>query len=325
MDRFYNNGTATHILAAVLICSGFIATATASETATSEQDAGFSISALPSTPPLVDAIVDDSIRILGDEGVQITRAATGTSLEAGEDPAPNTLLLAGLDSIVERWNDDGDESSTSLLGNLKPVAEVVRDHQAFLMLQTERRQQLRTVFSRAHGAAGPMTIGGLSAYGQRDHLVAMMLMDAAGQEPVEYPYKEYDSLDALAIALLTGEIKLASIPVSLALKMPLEGGIRMVATTTNQRQDVTKGVPTLLSARIDLQYTNFIGIYTVNPSAESEQPELPESFSNLAQSTDWSDEIFDLGLVDDYTNEGNFTVNVLRELTRLKRFSDMLQ
>lgn len=325
MNRFYNTyGTAAHILAAVVLYTSTTAIATASDTATPAKGTGFTLIALPTNPPLVDAIVDDSIRILGSEGTDITRAATGTLLQADEDPTPDTLVLAGLDSIVERWEENGD-SSAGLLGNLKPVAEVVRDHQAFLMLQTERREQLRTVFTRAHGAAGPMTIGGLSAHGQRDHLVAMMLMDAAGQEPVEYPYREYNSLDALAIALLTGEIKLASIPVSQALKMPLEGGIRMVATTTDQRQDVTKGVPTLLSARIDLQYTNFIGLYTVKTADESDQKQLPESFDTLTHSSDWSDEIYSLGLVDDYTNKGNFKVNVLRELTRLKRFSDMLR
>jgi len=327
LNRFLHKcGAALIVKATVMTCAGFAASASAiaDDTGTAAQSAGFSLIALPSNPPMVDAIVDDSIRILANQGVEISRAEPGISSETNDDSLPNTLILAGLDSIVERWEETAD-SSANLLGDLKPVTEVVRDHQAFLMLQTERQEQLRTVFSRAHGAAGPMTIGGLSAYGQRDHLVAMMLMDAAGQEPVEYPYRQYNSLNDLAIALLTGEIKLASIPVSQALEMPLEGGIRMVATTTNQRQDVTKGVPTLLSARIELQYTNFIGLYSVNSTKESGQPELPESLGTLTHSSDWSEEIYDLGLVDDYTNEGNFTVNVLRELTRLKRFSEMLQ
>ena len=301
----------------------------ASETGKSSAVQAIGIQALPAESELMHFIADETVRVLGERGITAERIAADSEPAQTGSAAQPALYLASLDSFMARWADDVPTSiesgNTALMGDLSPVAEVVRDHQAFLMLDTPIRQQLRTVFTRAHGAAGPMSIGGLSARGQRDHLVGMMLMDAAGQDPTEYPYIEYESLDALAIGLLTGDVGVASIPVSQALKMPLDGGIRIVASSTRQRQDILKRVPTLLSARIDMTYTNYIGLYRQSEESDIEEPVVLSSLQALSSSDRWSEQVYELGLVDDYTNEGSFTVNVLRELAKLKRFADMLE
>jgi len=291
------------------------------ESAAADDTIGISIGS--ASVDLMNLIADDTLRLLDGDGIKAQRIERRSIDEPDEQTSSPELALAGLDTFISEWADDA-QGADGLLGNLKPVAEVVRDHQAFLMLETRNRQQLRTVFSRAHGAAGPMKMGGLSDVGQRDHLVAMMLMEAAGQDPTEYAYQSFDSLESLAIGLLTGEIGVASIPVSQALRIPLEGGIRVVATSSRQRQDVMKRVPTLISARIDMVYTDYIGLYAHDSERAIEKLQPLSRFDTLSSSTQWSQQIYELGLVDDYINEGNFTVNVLRELSTLRRLADLL-
>ena len=275
--------------------------------------------------PMMDILAEETIRRMEAGGIQAEHIMRDSTVEQiGNSTAPH-LLLAGLDTFVARWTDGGVEDEGPLLGTLIPVEELVRDHQAFLMLQTPNAQELRSRFARAHGAAGPMSIGGLTPEGHMDHLVAMMLMDAVGQDSTQYPYRQYDSLDSLAIGLLTGEVKLLSIPVSQALQMPLEGGIKIIATSSANRQDVMTQVPTLTSARIDLNFTNYIGLYRQSAYESDELQQTLPSLVDLSSGNDWPEQVYELGLVDDYANEGKFSINVLRELSRLKRFSEMLE
>ena len=109
-----------------------------------------------------------------------------------------------------------------------------------------------------------------------------------------------------------------------ALQMSLEGGIKIVATSGGNRQDVMTQVPTLRSARIDLNFTNYIGLYRQGANKSDDLQQTLSSLVDLSSDNDWPEQVYELGLVDDYTNEGTFSVNVLRELSRLKRFSTML-
>jgi len=74
-----------------------------------------------------------------------------------------------------------------------------------------------------------------------------------------------------------------------------------------------------------MTYTNYIGLYRQSEESDIEEPVVLSSLQALSSSDRWSEQVYELGLVDDYTNEGSFTVNVLRELAKLKRFADMLE
>lgn len=310
-------------LTTLLVCASSLLSA--SEQTTENQSDLIGLATLSPDFPMMELLAEDMVRKLGSRDIDaeyIMRDATSEQIR----PSPEAqLLLAGLDTFIEQWDNDNEAGASALLGSLKPVAEVVRDHQAFLMLHTRNAQELRSRFAMAHGADGPMPLGGLTPPGHRDHLVAMMLMDTVGQDATLYPYRQYDSLDALAIGLLTGEIRLASIPVSQALQMSLEGGIKIVAISSGRRQDVMTSVPTLISARIDLNFSNYIGLYRKDSDESDNIGRWSDALSDLSSDEDWPERVFDLGLVDDYVNEGTFAVNVLRELARLKRFSQMLE
>lgn len=303
-------------------------TVSASDDATEDNSGTIGLATLAPSFPVMDVIADEVIRRIDAAGIPVEPVMREATLEEVRQSSEAGLFLAGLDAFITPKDDDDAGSSmsaASLLGSLVPVAEVVRDHQAFLMLQTRNAQELRSRFARAHGAAGPMSIGGLTPKGERDHLVAMMLMDSVGQDAERYPYRQYDSLESMALGLLTGEVKLLSMPVSRALQMSLEGGIKIIATTANERQDVIRNVPTLVSARIDLTFTNYIGLY--RPASEQPDERLQPVPSLIDQSSDepWPSRVYELGLVDDYTNKGSFAVNVLRELSRMKRFAQMVE
>jgi putative tricarboxylic transport membrane protein len=249
-------------------------------------------------------------------------------------------VVASLDDLVENWpssasdTENAAESSSDrsgaqeLLGSLKPLAGLVRDHQAFLIPDSQGRDDLRDVLNRFRPGRGTITVGGLDAERQVDHLVAMMMMDAAGLDHTAMKYRQYESMDTLARALLADEVQLLSIPVSTAIQLPLSEGLAMVAFTGQERLDVIIDTPTLVELQYDMTFTNYIGLYEQGPVGESTSSTSPGSVAvdlpDLSAQISWPDQLYSLGLVDDYVNEGVFTANVLQQLSALKDFQSRI-
>lgn len=85
-----------------------------------------------------------------------------------------------------------------------------------------------------------------------------------------------------------------------------------------------KNVPTLVEARLDMRFTNYIGLYTRESDLTSEQLHSLQDLFDLSVSEQWPEQVYELGLVDDYFNKGEFAANVLRELATLQNFANML-
>jgi len=80
-----------------------------------------------------------------------------------------------------------------------------------------------------------VAVGGGSVPGGMDHLVAAMVMQAAGANPTDVKYVAYDAGGKAMAGLLSGEIKALSTGFSEAVAMAKAGEVNIIGVTSNDR------------------------------------------------------------------------------------------
>ena len=106
-----------------------------------------------------------------------------------------------------------------------------------------------------------VAIGGGSVPGGMDHLVAAMVMQAAGADPTEVKYIAYDAGGKAMAALLSGEIKALSTGFSEAVAMAKAGEANIIGVTSDKRVGALPEAKTMQEQGIDTYFVNWRGFF----------------------------------------------------------------
>ena len=104
-------------------------------------------------------------------------------------------------------------------------------------------------------------IGGGSVPGGMDHLVAAMVMEAAGKDPLDVTYIPYDAGGKAMAALLSGEIKALSTGFSEAVGLADAGEVKILGVTSDARVPAFEAAPTMMEQGIDTTFVNWRGFF----------------------------------------------------------------
>ena len=104
-------------------------------------------------------------------------------------------------------------------------------------------------------------IGGGSVPGGMDHLVAAMVMQAAGEDPTAVKYIPYDAGGKAMAALLSGEISALSTGFSEAVDLANAGEVKIIGVTSDARVDAYPDAPTMTEQGIDTTFVNWRGFF----------------------------------------------------------------
>ena len=104
-------------------------------------------------------------------------------------------------------------------------------------------------------------IGGGSVPGGMDHLVAAMVMEAAGKDALNVKYIPYDAGGKAMAALLSGEIKALSTGFSEAVALAQAGEVKILGVTSDARVDAFGDAPTMVEQGIDTTFVNWRGFF----------------------------------------------------------------
>ena len=141
------------------------------------------------------------------------------------------------------------------------MSGTIGDYAALVVPSNSSIKSMGDLVSAYKADPSGVAIGGGSVPGGMDHLVAAMVMQAAGADPTEVKYVAYDAGGKAMAALLSGEIKALSTGFSEAVAMAKAGEANIIGVTSNDRVGAFPDAKTMKEQGIDTYFVNWRGFF----------------------------------------------------------------
>ena len=145
--------------------------------------------------------------------------------------------------------------------DLTLVSGTIGDYAALVVPANSSIKSMGDLVSAYKANPSGVAIGGGSVPGGMDHLVAAMVMQAAGADPTEVKYIAYDAGGKAMAALLSGEIKALSTGFSEAVAMAKAGEANIIGVTSDKRVGALPEAKTMQEQGIDTYFVNWRGFF----------------------------------------------------------------
>ncbi len=130
-------------------------------------------------------------------------------------------------------------------------------------------------------------IGGGSVPGGMDHLVAAMVMEAAGKDALGVNYIPYDAGGKAMAALLSGEIKALSTGFSEAVALAEAGEVKILGVTSDARVDAYADAPTMMEQGIDTTFVNWRGFFGAPGLPADKLAMYQDAIAKMYETPEW--------------------------------------
>lgn len=145
--------------------------------------------------------------------------------------------------------------------DLTLVAGTIGDYAALVVSADSPLNSMADLLAAYDADPSGTAIGGGSVPGGMDHLVAAMVMEAAGKDALGVKYIPYDAGGKAMAALLSGEIKALSTGFSEAVALAQAGEVKILGVTADERVDAYADAPTMVEQGIDTTFVNWRGFF----------------------------------------------------------------
>ena len=145
--------------------------------------------------------------------------------------------------------------------DLTLVSGTIGDYAALVVGKDSPLNSMADLIAAYDANPGDTAIGGGSVPGGMDHLVAAMVMEAAGKDALGVKYVAYDAGSKAMAALLSGEIKALSTGFSEAVALAQAGEVKILGVTSDARVDAFADAPTMKEQGIDTNFVNWRGFF----------------------------------------------------------------
>lgn len=132
-------------------------------------------------------------------------------------------------------------------------------------------------------------IGGGSVPGGMDHLVAAMVMEAAGKDALDVKYIPYDAGGKAMAALLSGEIAALSTGFSEAVDLANAGEVKIIGVTSQARVDAYADAPTMLEQGIDTTFVNWRGFFAAPGLPDDKLAAYQAAIAKMYETPEWEE------------------------------------
>jgi putative tricarboxylic transport membrane protein len=120
-----------------------------------------------------------------------------------------------------------------------------------------------------------------------DHLVAAMVMEAAGKDPNEVKYIPYDAGGKAMAALLSGEIAALSTGFSEAVDLANAGEVRIIGVTSDERVDAYADAPTMKEQGIETSFVNWRGFFAAPGLPADRLAAYQDALAKMYDTPEW--------------------------------------
>ncbi|MFP7673053.1 tripartite tricarboxylate transporter substrate binding protein [Marivita sp. S0852] len=161
--------------------------------------------------------------------------------------------------------------------DLTLIAGTIGDYAAIVVGKDSPINTMDDLLAAYDADPAATAVGGGSVPGGMDHLVAAMVMEAAGKDALGVKYIPYDAGGKAMAALLSGEIAALSTGFSEAVDLANAGEVKIIGVTAPERVDAAPDAMTMIEQGIDTTFINWRGFFGV--------PGLPEDIAQTYRDT----------------------------------------
>ena len=145
--------------------------------------------------------------------------------------------------------------------DLTLVAGTIGDYAAIVVGNDSAVNSMADLIAAYDADPSATAIGGGSVPGGMDHLVAAMVMEAAGKDALGVKYIPYDAGGKAMAALLSGEIAALSTGFSEAVDLANAGEVKIIGITAGDRVAAAPDAMTMQEQGIDTTFVNWRGFF----------------------------------------------------------------
>ncbi|WP_085307306.1 Bug family tripartite tricarboxylate transporter substrate binding protein [Planktotalea arctica] len=147
--------------------------------------------------------------------------------------------------------------------DLTLVAGTIGDYAAIVVGKDSPINSMADLLAAYDADPSKTAVGGGSVPGGMDHLVAAMVMEAAGKDALGVKYIPYDAGGKAMAALLSGEIAALSTGFSEAVDLANAGEVKIIGVTSDERVAAAPDAMTMKEQGIDTSFVNWRGFFGV--------------------------------------------------------------
>ena len=190
--------------------------------------------------------------------------------------------------------------------DLTLVASTIGDYAAIVSAAEGPYQSMGDLVDAFAADPDAVAIGGGSVPGGMDHLVAAMVMEAAGHDPVAVKYVAYDAGAASLAGLLSGEVAAVSIGFSEAIELAKSGEVTILGVTADDRVDAFAEAPTMIEQGIDTTFVNWRGFFAAPGLPQDKLDAYTQVIDAMYETDAWEEVRARNGWVNIHNEGGDF-------------------
>ncbi|MEM9787281.1 MAG: tripartite tricarboxylate transporter substrate-binding protein [Pseudomonadota bacterium] len=190
--------------------------------------------------------------------------------------------------------------------DLTLVAGTIGDYAAMVVGKDSPINTMEEFVAAYQADPRSTAIGGGSVPGGLDHLVAAMVMKAAGEDPTAVKYIPYDAGGEAMAALLSGEITALSTGFSEAVDLANAGEVKIIGVTAPERIDTYPDAPTMAEQGIDTEFVNWRGFFAAPGLPDDKLAMYQDALAKMYDTPEWEEVRARNGWVNIHNNGGDF-------------------
>ncbi|SPF81126.1 tripartite tricarboxylate transporter substrate binding protein [Pseudoprimorskyibacter insulae] len=171
--------------------------------------------------------------------------------------------------------------------DLTLVAGTIGDYAAIVVPADSAINSMNDLLETYRADPNGTAVGGGSVPGGMDHLVAAMVMQAAGEDPTAVKYIPYDAGGKAMAALLSGEIKALSTGFSEAVALAQQGEVKILGVTADDRVAAYGDAPTMKEQGIDTTFVNWRGFFAAPGLPEDKLAAYQDAITKMYDTPEW--------------------------------------
>jgi len=173
--------------------------------------------------------------------------------------------------------------------DLTLVAGTIGDYAAMVVTKDSPVNNMEDLIAAYDADASKTAIGGGSVPGGMDHLVAAMVMEAAGKDALGVKYIPYDAGGKAMAALLSGEIAALSTGFSEAVELAKAGEVKIIGVTSDERVDAAPDAMTMKEQGIDTSFVNWRGFFAAPGLPDEKLEAYQQVLGEMYDTNEWEE------------------------------------